>query len=40
MFRRSGLLDRVGESRIFSTVDDAVQDYLKRHAAAHPANVA
>jgi SulP family sulfate permease len=40
MFRRSGLLDRVGENRLFPTVDDAVQDYLKRHAAAHPANVA
>jgi sulfate permease, SulP family len=32
MFRRSGLLDRVGENRLFPTVDDAVQDYLKRHA--------
>jgi hypothetical protein len=31
MFRRSGLLDRVGEDRLFSTVDDGVQDYLKRH---------
>jgi hypothetical protein len=32
MFRRSGLLDRVGENRLFPTVDDAVQDYLKRYA--------
>jgi MFS superfamily sulfate permease-like transporter len=40
MFRRCGLLDHVGESRIFPTVDDAVQDYLKRHAAEHPANIA
>jgi sulfate permease, SulP family len=31
MFRRSGLLDRVGEDRLFSTVDDGVQDYLKRY---------
>jgi sulfate permease, SulP family len=31
MFRRSGLLDRVGEDRLFSTVDDGVQDYLMRH---------
>jgi SulP family sulfate permease len=31
MFRRSGLLDRVGEDRLFSTVDDGVQDYLARH---------
>jgi sulfate permease, SulP family len=31
MFRRSGLLDRVGEDRFFSTVDDGVQDYLARH---------
>jgi sulfate permease, SulP family len=31
MFRRSGLLDRVGEDRLFSTVDDGVQDYLTRH---------
>jgi high affinity sulfate transporter 1 len=31
MFRRSGLLDRVGADRLFSTVDDGVQDYLTRH---------
>jgi MFS superfamily sulfate permease-like transporter len=31
MFRRSGLLDRVGADRLFSTVDDGVQDYLMRH---------
>jgi STAS domain len=31
MFRRSGLLDRVGEDRLFSTVDDGVHDYLTRH---------
>jgi hypothetical protein len=24
-------LDRVGEDRVFSTVDDGVQDYLKRY---------
>jgi oligoribonuclease (3'-5' exoribonuclease) len=40
MFRRSGLLDRVGESHLFATVDDGVQDYLKRHPAASHANVA
>jgi MFS superfamily sulfate permease-like transporter len=34
MFRRSGLLDRVGENRLFPTVDDGVQDYLERHPAA------
>jgi sulfate permease, SulP family len=34
MFRRSGLLDRVGENRLFATVDDGVQDYLERHPAA------
>jgi hypothetical protein len=34
MFRRSGLLDRVGESRIFPTVDDAVQVYLNTEAPA------
>src|SRR5215471_6655435 len=34
MFRRCGLLDRVGEDRLFMTVDDGVQDYLKRHPAA------
>ncbi len=33
-FRRCGLLDRVGEDRLFSTVDDGVQDYLRRHPAA------
>jgi sulfate permease, SulP family len=33
MFRRCGLLDRVGEDRLFPTVDDGVQDYLKRHPA-------
>jgi sulfate permease, SulP family len=38
-FRRCGLLDHVGESCIFPTVDDAVQLYLKRHAAARPADV-
>jgi len=31
MFRRCGLLDRVGENRVFPTVDDGVQDYLDRH---------
>jgi sulfate permease, SulP family len=34
MFRRCGLLDRVGEDRIYLTVDDGVQDYLKRHPPA------
>src|SRR6516162_535810 len=34
MFRRSGLLSRVGENHLFATVDDAVQDYLSRHSAA------
>jgi sulfate permease, SulP family len=34
MFRRSGLLDRVGENRLFPTVGDAVQDYLKRYGEA------
>jgi len=29
--RRSGLLEKIGENRIFSTVDSAVQDYLSRH---------
>jgi sulfate permease, SulP family len=33
MFRRCGLLDRVGENRVFATVDDGVQDYLNRHRA-------
>jgi len=31
MFRRCGLLDRVGGDRLFPTVDDGVQDYLKRY---------
>src|SRR5208282_1370418 len=34
MFRRCGLLDRVGENRLFATVDHGVQDYLERHPAA------
>jgi sulfate permease, SulP family len=34
MFRRCGLLDRVGEDRFFLTVDDGVQYYLKRQPAA------
>jgi high affinity sulfate transporter 1 len=38
MFRRSGLLDRVGENRVFPTVDDAVQDYLNRHPVDDPAS--
>ena len=33
MFRRSGLLDRVGENHLFATIDDAVQDYLNRYPA-------
>jgi sulfate permease, SulP family len=40
MFRRCGLLDRVGENHLFATVDDGVQDYLARHPVAHHANVA
>jgi len=40
MFRRSGLLNRIGENRLFPTVDDGVQDYLNRHPAAHHASVA
>ena len=40
MFRRCGLLDRVGENHLFPTVDDAVQDYLKRHPSARHADVA
>jgi len=36
MFRRCGLLDRIGEDRLFLTVDDGVQDYLKRHPEARP----
>jgi len=34
MFRRSGLLSRVGENRFFPTVDDAVQDHRNRREAA------
>jgi sulfate permease, SulP family len=33
MFRRVGLIDRVGENRWFPTIDDGVQDYLRRHSA-------
>ena len=40
MFRRSGLLDRVGENRLFATVDDGVQNYLERHPAARHAGIA
>ena len=40
MFRRCGLLDRVGENRVFATVDDGVQDYLELHPAARHAIVA
>ena len=40
MFRRSGLLDRVGEKRFFATVDDGVQDYLDRHPTTRHAGVA
>jgi MFS superfamily sulfate permease-like transporter len=39
MFRRCGLLDRVGENRLFPTVDDGVRDYLNRHPAEHHASV-
>jgi sulfate permease, SulP family len=39
MFRRCGLLDRVGENRLFPTVDDGVQDYLERHPAARHASI-
>jgi SulP family sulfate permease len=39
MFRRCGLLDRVGENHLFTTVDDGVQDYLERHPAARHASV-
>ena len=39
MFRRCGLLDRVGEDRLFSTVEDGVQDYLRRHPVARHASV-
>jgi MFS superfamily sulfate permease-like transporter len=31
MFGRSGLLDRVRENSVFTTVDDGAQDYLNRH---------
>jgi hypothetical protein len=34
MFRRCGLLDRVGEHRLFASIDDGVQDCLKRYPAA------
>ena len=34
MFRRCGLLDTLGEDRLYPTVDDGVQDYLKRHPRA------
>jgi sulfate permease, SulP family len=40
MFRRCGLLDRVGENRLFATVDDGVQDFFERHPAARHAKVA
>jgi len=33
MFRRCGLLDLVGENRLFQTIDDGVQDYLRRYPA-------
>ena len=39
MFRRCGLLDRLGENRLSATVDEGVQDYLERHPAALRANV-
>jgi sulfate permease, SulP family len=39
MFRRSGLLDRVGEDRLFSTVDDGVQDYLTRYPEIYRVSV-
>jgi SulP family sulfate permease len=39
MFRRSGLLDRIGEDRLFPTVDDGVQDYLRRYPTARRASV-
>jgi sulfate permease, SulP family len=39
MFRRCGLLDRVGEDRLFLTVDDGVEDYLVRHPAARRAAI-
>ena len=34
MFRRCGLLDRIGEGRFFLTVDDGVQYYLRLHPPA------
>jgi len=40
MFRRSGLLSRVGENRFFPTVDDAVQDHRNRREAACHVGVA
>jgi len=40
MLRRCGLLDRVGENRLFATVDDGVQDYLERHPSTRHAGVA
>ena len=40
MFRRCGLLDRVGENRLFATVDDGVQAYLNRHPEARHAKIA
>jgi SulP family sulfate permease len=40
MFRRCGLLDRIGERHVFPTVDDGVQDYLNRHPAARPLGIA
>ena len=36
MFRRCGLLDKIGEDRLYPTVDDGVHDYLKRHPEARP----
>jgi hypothetical protein len=32
------LLDRVGEDRLFLTVDEGVQDFLKRHPVARRAS--
>ena len=40
MFRRCGLLDRVGDQRVLPTVDDAVQNYLNRYPAARHAEIA
>ena len=39
MFRRCGLLDRIGENRLFLTVDDGVEDYLVRRPAARRAAI-